>query len=69
MQTLQLQSGGIYSVEDCSLTGKRVNSRYSGPGTIIGKRAGVDCRKKAAFVIRLDYGGLFLISRCQFTLL
>jgi len=66
MKKLQLTSGGVYQVEDCTLTDKRVETHWSGPGIIVGKRAGADCRARSAYVIHLDYGGLFLISRRQF---
>lgn len=64
---VQLTNAKTCEVETHAFTGRKVKARWAGEGIILGKRAGVDARKRFAFVIR--HGDVVkLISRASFTL-
>lgn len=65
---VQLTSGSIYEVEEHILSGKRIMTRYSGAGTVVGIRSGMSGRRRNAFVIQLGKT-LSLASRVNFTVL
>lgn len=62
-QTVQLTNAHFCRIETHTLTGCRVRVKQAGEGVILGKRVGIDARRRHAFVIK--HGNVVrLISPC-----